>query len=62
MTVPPQPSGTEPHTMPVHAWAGVFGVQHALAWHTSPVGHEFVHVIMPPQPSDTLPHRMPAQA
>ncbi len=55
-TVPLQPLETFPQVKLPQACAGVFGAQHVLAVHVSPMAQVPGHAMVPPQPSDTEPH------
>jgi len=59
--VPPHPSGTLPQAMPVHAWAGVSGVQQADPMHTCGAAQVSGHCTVPPQPLGAVPQTTPSR-
>jgi hypothetical protein len=61
-SVPPQPSGTDPHVSPSTAHVvGMQEVTHLFALHVCPAAH-VPHASVPPQPSGTDPHVSPSTA
>lgn len=58
--VPPQPLGTEPHSLAVQL-CGVRAMQQVPPEHAPPA-QLFGHVIVPPQPSASIPHCVAVQS